>query len=142
MAIPSECPHSNDELETGGPYYRQVHPTLFQNGRALSPAFILQDTSCHLTLSLNDAARTTPERCHREYTSQGQRLSAAVMELTTPELHDSGASRIVESPNDETYAHADALYGKPMTRRQRRQAAQSLSAAANLKGPAYLPQYP
>ena len=86
MDIPPGCPHGNDQLETDGLYYRQVHPTNFQDGRALPPAFILQDTSCHLTLSLNDAARTTPERCHQEYTSQGRRLSAAVLELTTQEL--------------------------------------------------------
>ena len=140
MAIPPRCPHGNDQLETDGPYYRQVHPRNFQDGRALPPAFILEDTSCHLTLSLNDAARTTPERCHQEYTSQGQRLSAAVLELTAQELEDSGTRRIVDSPNDGTYAHVDALYEKPMSRRQRRQATQSLSAAANHRGPAYLPK--
>ena len=140
MDIPPGCPHGNDQLETDGLYYRQVHPTNFQDGRALPPAFILQDTSCHLTLSLNDAARTTPERCHQEYTSQGRRLSAAVLELTTQELGHSGTNYIVDSPSDETYAHVDALYEKPMSRRQRREAAQSLTTAANRRGPAYLPK--
>ena len=140
MATPPECPHGNDRIETGGPYYRQVHPRNFQDGRVLPPAFILQDTSCHLTLSLNDGARTTAERCHLEYTGQGQRLSAAVVELTVQELEDSGARHIVDSPNEETDAHVDALYEAPMSRRQRREASQSLSAAANRRGPAYLPE--
>ena len=140
MAIPPECPHGNNRIETDGPYYRQVHPTNFQEGRVLPPAFILQDTSCHLTLSLNDGARTTVERRHLQYTGQGQRLSAAVMELTLQELENSGARYIVDSPNEETDAHVDALYERPMSRRQRRDAAQSLSAAANRRGPAYLPE--
>lgn len=113
MATPPECPHGNDRIETGGPYYRQVHPRNFQDGRVLPPAFILQDTSCHFTLSLNDGARTTPERCYLEYTGQGQRLSAAVVELTVQELEDSGARRIVDSPNEETDAHVDALTKRP-----------------------------
>ena len=140
MAIPPECPHGNDRIETGGPCYRQIHPRNFQDGRVLPPAFILQDTSCHFTLSLNDGSRTTAERCHLEYTRQGQRLSAAVVELTVQELEDSGAGHIVDCPNQETDAHADALYEKPMSRRQRRDAAQSLSSAANRRGPAYLPE--
>ena len=140
MAVSPECPHGNDRIETDGPYYRQVHPRNFQDGRVLPPAFILQDTSCHFTLSLNDGARTTAERCHLEYTGQGQRLSAAVVELTVQELEDSGAEHIVDSPNQETEAHADAMYEKPMSRRQRRNAAQSLSAAANRRGPTYLPE--
>ena len=140
MATPPECPHGNDRIETGGPYYRQVHPRNFQDGRVLPPAFILQDTSCHLTLSLNDGARTTAERCHLEYTGQGQRLSAAVVELTVQELEESGARHIVDSPNEETDAHVDALYEAPMSRRQRREASQSLSAAANRREPAYLPE--
>ena len=56
MATPPECPHGNDRIETGRPYYRQVHPRNFQDGRVLPPAFILQDISCHFTLSLNDGA--------------------------------------------------------------------------------------
>ena len=139
MATPPECPHGNARIETGGPYYRQVHPTNFQDGRVLPPAFILQDTSCHFTLSLNDGARTTAERCHLEYTRQGQRLSAAVVELTVQELEDSGARHIVDSPSEETDAHVDALYEAPMSRRQRQHAAQSLSEAANRREPAYLP---
>ena len=139
MATPANCPHSNPALTGTGPYYRQV-PRNFQDGRALSPAFTLQDTDCHLTLSLNNGARTTAERCHQEYTGQGQRLSAAVMELTAQELEESGARRIVDSPNDQTYAHVDAVYDKPMSRRQRREAAQSLTAAANRRMPAYLPK--
>ena len=140
MAIPPECPHGNDRIETDGPYYRQVHPRNFQDGRVLPSAFILQETSCHLTLSLNDGARTTAQRCHLEYTRQGRRLSIAVAELTGQELEDSGATHIVDSPNEDTDAHVDALYERPMTRRQRRDVAQSLSATANQRGPAYLPE--
>ena len=84
MAIPPECPHGNYRIKTGGPYYRQVHPRNFQDGRVLPPAFILQETSCHLTLSLNDGARTTAQRCHLEYTQQGQRLSIAVARIDRP----------------------------------------------------------
>ena len=140
MAIPPECPHGNDRIETDGPYYRQVHPRNFQDGRVLPPAFILQDTSCHFTLSLNDGTRTTAERCHLECTRQGQRLSAAVVELTAQELEESGAGLIVDSPNEETDAHVDALYDRPMSRRQRRDTAQALSAAASRREPAYLPE--
>ena len=74
MATPADCPHHNQAVTTPGPYYRQAHPKFFQNGRALSSAFILQDTSCHLTLSLNDAARTTPERCQQVYTSHPEEV--------------------------------------------------------------------
>lgn len=140
MATPPDCPHGNERIDTDGPYYRQVHPRNFQDGRVLPPAFILQETSCHFTLSLNDGAHTTAERCHLEYTGQGQRLSAAVVQLSVQELEDSGAQRIVDSPNGETSTHIDALYEAPMSRRQGRDAAQSLSAAANRRGPAYLPE--
>lgn len=139
MATPENCPHHNADVTGGGPYYRQVHPRNFQDGRALSPAFTLQDTDCHLSLSFNDGARTTAERCYQEYTSQAQRLSVAVMELIAQEVEESGARRIVESPDDQTYAHVDAVYEKPMSRRQRRDAAQSLTVSANRRGPAYLP---
>ena len=84
--MPEECPHGNATLTGGGPYYRQVHPNNFQDGRVLSPAFVLQNTGCHLTLSLNDGARTTAERCHREFTAKGGRLSAAVVSISTDEL--------------------------------------------------------
>ena len=62
---------------------------------------------------------------------QLQRLSAAVVEPTVQELEDLGAGHIVDSTNEETDAHVDVLYDRPMSRRQRRDAAQSLSAAAN-----------
>ena len=62
--MPEECPHQNPPIKAAGPYYRQVHPNNFQDGRALSPAFVLHDTECHLTLSLNDGSRTTAQRCH------------------------------------------------------------------------------
>ena len=140
MATPENCPHHNPDVTGAGPYYRQVHPRNFQDGRALSPAFTLQDTECHLTLSFNDGDRTTAERCHHEYTGQGRRQSAAVMEVITQELDESRARRIVESPNDETHAHVDAIYEKTMSRRRRRDAAQSLTAAANRRGPAYVPE--
>ncbi|MCE2500870.1 MAG: hypothetical protein J4G13_08420 [Dehalococcoidia bacterium] len=123
------------------PYYRQVHPNNFQDGRALSPAFVLQDTGCHFTLSLNDGSRTTAERCHREYTQQGGRQSAAVLEVTADELAASGSHRVVDSANEQTHAHVDAMYEKPMSRRQQRNAAQSLATAANWRGPAHLPAH-
>ena len=69
--MPEGCPHGNATITGGGPYYRQVHPNNFQDGRVLSPALVLHDTGCHLTLSLNDGARTTAERCHREFTAKG-----------------------------------------------------------------------
>ena len=138
MAIPAQCSHGNRTITTGGPYYRQVHPNNFQDGRALSPAFVLQDTGCHFTLSLNDGTRTTAERCHREYTQNGERQSAAVLEVTADELATSGANRVVDSPNEQTHAHVDTMYEKPMTRRQQRNAAQTLASAANRRGPAYL----
>lgn len=137
--MPADCPHDNPTLTTGGPYFRQVHPNNFQEGRVLSPAFLLQDTGCHLILSLNDGARTTAELCHRQYTRNGQRSSAAVLELTASELSGSGAHRVVDSPNQETQAHVDALYLKPLNRRQQRNVGQFLAAVANRKGPAYLP---
>ena len=71
MATPAQCSHDNRTITTGGPYYRQVHPNNFQDGRALSPAFVLQDTGCHFTLSFNDGARTTAERCHHSVDQDG-----------------------------------------------------------------------
>ena len=109
--MPEECPHGNATITTGGPYYRQVHLNNFQDGRVLSPAFVLHDTGCHLTLSLNDRARTTAERCHREFTANSGRLSAAVVSISTDELASSGAERMVDSPNEHTHAHVDAMYG-------------------------------
>lgn len=141
MATPAVCPHDNPAITTSGPYYRQVHPNNFQDGRALSPAFVLQHTGCHLTLSLNDGARTTAARCHREYTLTGEPLSAAVLEITLQELEESGTDRVVDSPDEQTHAHVDAMYGKPLSRRQQRNVGQSLAAAANRRGPAYQPHY-
>ena len=141
MAAPERCPHDRPTINNGGPYYRQVHPNNFQDGRALSPAFVLQDTGCHFTLSLNDGSRTTAERCHREYTQQGGRQSAAVLEVTADELAASGSHRVVDSANEQTHAHVDAMYEKPMSRRQQRNAAQSLATAANWRGPAHLPAH-
>ncbi len=140
--MPEECPHQNPTIRTAGPYYRQVHPNNFQDGRALSPAFVLRDTECHLTLSLNDGARTTAQRSHDEYTRNSERLSAAVLEITAPELEQSGAERLVDSPNQQTHAHVDALYDKSMSRRERRNVSQYLAAAANRRGPAYLHDQP
>ena len=88
--MPEECPHRNATITGGGPYYRQVHPNNFQEGRVLSPASVLQDTGCHLTLPLNDGARTIAERCHREFTARGGRLSAAVVSISTDELAEIG----------------------------------------------------
>ena len=64
MADPEQCPHDHQTVTKGGAYYRQVHPNNFQDGWALSPACVLQDTGCHFTLSLNDGSRTTAERCY------------------------------------------------------------------------------
>ena len=141
MAAPERCSHDHQTINNVGPYYRQVHPNNFQDGRALSPAFVLQDTGCHFTLSLNDGSRTTAERCHREYTQQGGRQSAAVLEVTAAELAASGSHRVVDSANEQTHGHVDAMYEQPMSRRQQRNAAQSLVAAANRRGPAYLPAH-
>ena len=47
--MPEGCPHGNATITSGGPYCRQVHPNNFQDGRVLSPAFVLHDTGCHLT---------------------------------------------------------------------------------------------
>ena len=138
MATPAQCPHGIPAVTGTGPYYRQIHPANFQEGRALSPAFNLQDADCHYTLSLNDGARTTPARCHEEYTGKSQRMSAAVMELSPQDLEGSGATSIVDSPNDQTHAHVDALYEEPMSRGQRRGIAQSLALAANRRDPVYL----
>ena len=131
------CPHDNPRVVAGGPYYRQVHPNNFQEGRALSSAFALQDTGCHLTMSLNDGARTTAERCYLEYTQNGERVSAAALAITEQELVESGAARIVDSPGEETHAHVDAIYEKPLSRRQQRNVGQFLAMAANRRGPAY-----
>ena len=43
MAAAEQCPHDHQTIANGGPYYRQVHPNNFQDGRALSPAFVLQE---------------------------------------------------------------------------------------------------
>ena len=139
MAAFALCPHDHQAITTGGPYYRQVHPNNFQDGRALSPAFVLQDTGCPFTLSLNDSSRTTAERCHREYTQHSGRQSAAVLAATGDELAASGSHRVVDSANEQTHAHVDAMYRKPMSRRQQRNSAQTLAVAANRRGPAYLP---
>lgn len=137
--MPAVCPHDNPTIATGGPYYRQVHPNNFQDGRALSPAFVLRDTDCHLCLSLNDGARTTPQRCFLEYTQSGERLSAAVLEITSQELAESGTARVVDSPDEQTYAHVDAIYEKPLSRRQQRNVGQFLAASANKRDAAYQP---
>ena len=137
--MPEECPHEKPPITTAGHYYRQVHPNNFQDGRALSPAFVLHDTECHLTLSLNDGSRTTAQRCHEEYTRNDERLSAAVLEIAAPELEQSGTERLVDSPNQQTHVHVDAVYDKPMSRRQQRNVSQYLAAAANRRGSAYLP---
>ena len=139
MGTPSLCPHDNPTITAGGPYYRQVHPNNFQDGRVLSPAFVLQDTGCHMTLSLNDGTRTTARRCYLEYTYGGERSSVAVLEITSRELEESGAVRVVDSPNDQTHAHVDALYQKPLSRRQQRNVAQFLTLSANQRSPAYRP---
>ena len=140
MAASEQSPHDHETVTTGGPYYRQVHPNNFQDGRALSPAFVLQDTGCHFTLSLKDGSRTTAARCHREYTQQDGRQAAAVLEVSPDELAASGSDRVVDAPNEQTHAHVDAMCDKPMSRCQQRNAAQALVAAANRRGPAIFPR--
>ena len=138
--MPSLCPHDLPVITTNGPYYRQVHPNNFQDGRALSPAFTLQDTGCHFCLSLNDGVRTTAARCYLEYTQSAERLSAAVVEISSHEIEASGADRVVDEPNEQTHAHVDAIYESSLSRRQQRRVAQFLATAANKRGPAYLPE--
>ncbi len=139
MGTPSLCPHNNPAITTGGPYYRQVHPNNFQDGRVLSSAFGLQDTGCHLCISLNDGARTTARRCYLEYTQSGELSSVAVVEISLHEIEASGSDRVVDEPNEQTHAHVDAIYESSLSRRQQRRVAQFLATAANKKGPAYLP---
>ena len=105
--MPEGCPHGNATITGGDHYYRQVHPNNPPDGRVLSPAFVLQNTGCHLTLSLNDGARTTAEHCHREFTAEVGRLSAAVVSISTDELAESGAARMVDSPHEQTHASKD-----------------------------------
>ena len=95
--MPEKCPHGNTTITGGGPYYRQVHPNNFQEGRVLSKAFVSQNTGCHLTLS------------HREFTAKGGRLSAAVVSISTDELAESGAERVADLW--ETYNHRDGFAG-------------------------------
>lgn len=139
MGTPTDCPHDRPVITTDGPYFRQVHPNKFQDGQALPGCFILNDTGCHYGLSLNDGARTTAARCHREYTHNSENTSAAVLEVSAHELAATGVLKIVDSPDEVTYAHVDALYEKPMSSRQRRAAGKELMAAANRRGPAYIP---
>ena len=142
MGAPTDCPHDNQPITTHGPYFRQVHPDNFQDGLALPRSFILQDTGCgcHFGLSLNDGVRTTAERCHCEYIQNSGRPSAAVFEVSKEELAKNGAFVIVDSPNEISFAHVDALYNQPMTRKQRDDARKALMAFANKRGPAYVPK--
>ena len=140
MGTPTVCPHDNQAITTDGPYYRQVHPNHFQNGQALPGSFILNSTGCHFGLSLNDGYRTTADRCHQEYTQNSGKLSAAVLEVSEQELTDTGAFVIVDSPDGVTFAHVDALYQHPMTRKQRSDVDKALMIAANRKGSAYIPK--
>ena len=92
---------------------------------SLEDIIVLQDTGCRFTLSLNDGRRTTAERCYRDYTQHDDRLSAAAPEVTADELAASSTDRVVDSPNEQTHAHMDAMYEKPIARRQQRNAAQA-----------------
>ena len=53
-----------------------------------------------------------------------------MLEVTADELAASGSQRVVDSANEQTqtHVHVDAMYEKPMSRRQQRNAAQSLAA--------------
>ena len=139
MGTPADCPHDNQAITTDGPYYRQVHPNNFQNGQALPWAFILNSTGCHFALSLHDGVRTTAARSHQEYTQNSGKLSAAVLQVSEQELRDTGAFVIVDSPDGVTYAHVDALYKQPMSRKLRDDAGKALMTAANKRVPAYVP---
>lgn len=140
MGTPTVCPHDNQAITTDGPYYRQVHPNNFQNGLALPGSFILGDTGCHFSLSLNDGVRTTAERCHQEYVQNSGRKSATVLQVSKQDLTDSGAFLIVDSPNEIIFAHVDALYKQPMSNRQKKDVDKELMTAANKRGPAYVPK--
>ena len=139
MGTPTDCPHDNQAITTDGPYYRQVHPNNFQNGQALPGSFILKNTGCHFGLSLNDGARTTADRCHREYTQNSTNQSGAVFEVSGQELADTGAFVIVDSPDGITFAHVDALYKQPMSHKLRGDAQKALITAANRRRAAYVP---
>lgn len=139
MGTPANCPHGNPIITTDGPYYRQVHPNNFQNGKALPGSFVLGDTGCHRTLSLNDGVRTTPERCYREYIQNSGKESAAVLQVSREELSTNGAYSIVDSPNGTTYAHVDAMYDRGLSNKARKNVDKALMTAANKRGPAYIP---
>ena len=140
MGSSTDCPHDNQAITTGGPYYRQVHPNNFQNGQALPGSFILNSTGCHFGLSLHDGVRTTADRCHQEYTKNSGKPSAAVLEISNQELTNIGAFVIVDSPDRITFAHVDALYKQPMSNKLRKDADKELMTAANRRGPAYIPK--
>ncbi len=139
MGTPAVCPHDNQVITTEGPYFRQVHPNHFQDGRALLGSFILKDTGCHYGLSLNDGVRTTAARCHGEYIQNSEKLSAAVLAVSEKELMDTGAFVIVDSPDEITFAHVDALYMPTMSNSKRKGVDKALMAAANKRSPAYIP---
>ena len=140
MGTPAVCPHNNPPITTNGPYYRQVHPNNFQNGRALPGSFILNNTGCHYGLSLHDGARTTADLCHQEYTQDGNRRSATVLEISDQELTHSGVFVVVDSPDAITYVHVDALYKHALSNRQRKNADRELLVAANKRGLVYFPE--
>ena len=140
MATPTVCPHDNQAITTTGPYYRQVHPNNFQNGLALPGSFVLKNTGCHYALSLHDGHRTTPARCFQEYTENNGHSSAAVVEVSPTELTETGVFVVVDSPDGFTYAHVDALYNVPMSRKNRSDAQKTLIIAANKRGPVFVPR--
>ena len=76
-------------------------------------------------------------------TRPAKRTPAAAGKLTEiVTMAESGAERVVDSPNEQTHARVDPMYDQPHTRRQRRNVAQSLVVAANRKVPAYIPATP
>ena len=62
-----------------------------------------------------------------------------MVSISTDELAESGAERVVDSPNEQTHAYVDTMYDQLLSRRQRRNVAQSLVMAANREVPAYIP---
>ena len=65
-----------------------------------------------------------------------------MVSISTDELAESGAERVVDSPNEQTHAHVDPMYDQLLSRRQRRNVAQSLVMVASRKVPAYIPATP
>ena len=62
------------------------------------------------------------------------------LEVTKEELKDTGAFVIVDSPDEITFAHVDALYKQLLSNKLRKDVGKALMTAANRRGPAYIPK--